>query len=327
MPLAPISPDAPALIADIGGTNARFALLTEPGGAPHAMRTLACADHTDIAAAIEAYLGGTATPRPARAVIAIANPVTGDRVRMTNHHWCFSIEATRRRLGLERLRVLNDFTALALALAHLGPAERLQVGGGVALARAPMALIGPGTGLGVSGLLPAGERGWVALAGEGGHVNFSPADDFEIEILRHARRRFAHVSAERLISGSLGLPNLYLAVAELAGAVPEDLAPAEITARALAGRCPHCARALEVFCAMLGTAAADLALTLGAQGGVYIGGGIVPRFPEFFARSGFRARFEDKGRLGDYLRAIPTFVITAANPALLGAAAVAAELE
>jgi glucokinase len=201
----------------------------------------------------------------------------------------------------------------------LGPDERRQVSEGTAVEKAPIGLIGPGTGLGVSGLVWSGHH-WIPLETEGGHVTFSACDEREWAIYRVLQRRFDHVSPERLLSGP-GLVNLYTALAELEGWSAEDLVPADITDRALTGSCRHCVEVLELFCGMLGTAAGNLALTLGARGGVYIGGGIVPRLGDFFDRSAFRARFEAKGRFSDYLATIPSWVITAANPALRGVAA------
>ena len=308
----------PDLIADIGGTNARFALAT-PDGRIEAERILSGADYPDLVQAATAYLRDIPGPRPCRAAVAAATPVTGDWIQFTNSSWSFSTEAARQALGLERLLILNDFTALALALPLLGPDERRAVGGGTAVAEAPIGLIGPGTGLGVSGLVWSGSH-WRPLETEGGHVTFSATDEREWAVNRILQRRFGHVSPERLLSGP-GLFNLYTALAELEGWPVDDLAPADITERALAGTCPHCMEVLGLFCGALGTAAGNLAITLGARGGVYIGGGIVPRLGEFFARSAFRARFEAKGRFSGYLAAIPTWVITAANPALRGAAA------
>lgn len=306
------------LVADIGGTNARFALVGADRQ-PFAEQIFAGADFPDLATAIAAYLDTRGEPRPRRAAIAVATPVTGDRIQFTNSPWSFSVETTRQKLGLERLLILNDFTALALALPLLGPNERRQVGGGTAVAEAPIGLIGPGTGLGVSGLVWSGHH-WIPLQTEGGHVTFSPANEREWAIYRILRRQLDHVSPERLLSGP-GLVNLYLALAELEGWPAKALAPADITERALAGSCRHCVDVLELFCGALGTAAGNLAITLGARGGVYIGGGIVIRLGDFFDRSEFRARFEAKGRFSDYLAAIPTWVITANNPALRGAAA------
>ncbi|MDZ7622625.1 MAG: glucokinase [Candidatus Competibacteraceae bacterium] len=276
-------------------------------------------DFAGLRDAIEAYLREVDAPRLSRAAIAVATPITGDWVQFTNSPWSFSIEATRRDLGLEQLRVLNDFTALALALPLLGPDERRAVGGGAALANAPIGLIGPGTGLGVSGLVWSGDR-WIPLETEGGHVTFSPANEREWAVGQILQRRFGHVSPERVLAGP-GWVDVYTALAELDGETVEDLTPTEITQRALAGTCSRCLEVQEIFCGALGTAAGNLAITLGALGGVYIGGGIVLRLGEFFDRSAFRARFEAKGRFSAYLAAIPTWVITAANPALRGVAA------
>ncbi|MFO1419853.1 MAG: glucokinase [Candidatus Competibacteraceae bacterium] len=306
------------LVADIGGTNARFARVGADGR-PYAERSLPGADFPGLTAAARAYLDATGGPRPVRAAVAVATPVTGDWIQFTNSDWSFSIEAARRELGLERLTILNDFTALALSLPLLGPDEHRAVGGGTAVPEAPIGLIGAGTGLGVSGLVWSGER-WIPLQTEGGHVTFSAADEREWAISRILQRKFGHVSPERLLSGP-GLVNLHAALAELEGWPAEPLDPADITDRGLTGACPHCRDVLDLFCGALGAAAGNLALTLGARGGVYIGGGIVPRLGDFFDRSAFRARFEAKGRFGGYLATIPTWVITAAHPALRGVAA------
>lgn len=312
--------DGPRLLGDVGGTHARFALETAPGSIA-GVRVLHTGDHPDIAAALRAYLAQEGIASPRHAAIAIANPVEGDRVSMTNHDWSFSIEALRREFGFDTLRVINDFTALALALPFLGEDGRRQIGGGAARPRAAIGLVGPGTGLGVSGLIPAGE-GWTPLASEGGHVSFSPADERELAVLQFAWREHAHVSAERLVSGP-GLELVQRALAARAGAPVEPLDAPQIVARALAGD-ERCRDSVDCFCAMLGTVASNLALTLGALGGVYVGGGIVPRLGEHFDRSPFRARFEAKGRFSAYLERIPTYLITAPHPAFTGAAAVLA---
>jgi len=315
--------DGPRLLADIGGTNARFALESAPG-VLEAVEVLACADHPTLAAAMRAYLDGQAqSGRPRHAAIAIANPVTGDHVRMTNHHWEFSIEALRSDVGLATLVVVNDFTALARSLPHLRAEDKQQIGGGAAVAGAALGLLGAGTGLGVSGLVPCGSS-WTALQSEGGHVTFAPANATEVKILEHAWTEFEHVSAERLLSG-VGLELLYRALAKIRGQADAGLAAPEITRRALAGDCALCDEVVETFCAMLGTVAGNLAITLGAQGGIYIGGGIVPRLGERFARSSFRSRFEHKGRFASYLSQVPTWVITAEYPAFLGVSAILAE--
>lgn len=314
--------DSPRLIADIGGTYARFAVETGPGVfTRHA--SLPCEAHPDFHAAVSAYLATLpADIYIQHAAIAIANPVEGDHVRMTNYHWQFSIEDMRQRLGLVTLVVVNDFTALAMSLPRLAAHERRQVGGGTPRVQSVIGLLGSGTGLGVSGLIPAGD-GWIALGTEGGHVSFSPRDERELAILRHAWTRYPHVSFERLLSGP-GMQLIHEALCLHGGRPAETLSAPEITRRALEAADPACLETLDAFCSMLGTAAANLAVTFGAMGGLYIGGGIVPRLGEYFDRSGFRARFEDKGRFGDYVRAIPTYVITAPNATLLGASAILA---
>jgi glucokinase len=317
----------PRLLADIGGTNARFALELAPGKID-AIEVLACAGYPTLAAALLAYLASPAVAQLGTApikngAIAIANPVIGDLVRMTNHHWEFSIEALRRETGFDTLLVVNDFTALARSLPQLSAGQKRQVGAGVAVAGTPLGLIGAGTGLGVSGLIP-GKDGWTALLSEGGHVSFSPANETEVAILRFAWKEFEHVSAERLLSG-VGIELIYRALADHGGLPGEPLGAAEISRRALAGECALCDEAIEAFCCMLGTIAGNIAITLGAQGGIYIGGGIVPRLGERFDRSGFRARFEHKGRFANYLAQIPTFVITAQYPAFVGVSAILSE--
>ncbi len=314
------------LLADIGGTNARFALETGPGRF-EAIEVLSCQEHASLADAIRAYL---ALPQVAgragglrHAAIAIANPVTGDHVRMTNHHWAFSIEALRQECGFATLVVVNDFSALARSLPHLGEHKR-QIGGGAPVADAPLGLLGAGTGLGVSGLIPApGGAGWTALRSEGGHTSFSPVNELEVAILQYAWREFEHVSSERLLSGA-GVELIYRALSERAGR-PDSLSAPEISRRALEGECAVCDAVLDAFCGMLGTAAGNLAITLGAQGGVYIGGGIVPRLGERFVQSSFRRRFEQKGRFSAYLAQVPTYLITAEYPAFLGVSAILSE--
>lgn len=307
------------LVADIGGTNARFAL-ADAAGQVQGAQTLACDDFVGPAEAALHYLGLVGVSGVAEAAIAVATAVVGDRVALTNRpDWSFSIRALRSQLDLGRLRVINDFTALALALPRLQPEELRQVGGGSPDRACPRAVLGPGTGLGVSGLIPS-PGGWVALAGEGGHVTFGAADTHEIEVQRILSHRFGHVSAERVLSGP-GLVNLYEAYCELAGEPAEELTPAQIADQGLSGQSVLCQRVLHDFCAMLGTLAGNLVLTLGARGGVYIGGGIVPKLGAFFDHSGFRERFEARGRFSTYLAKVPSYVVHAKMPALRGAAA------
>ncbi|HRK40371.1 MAG TPA: glucokinase [Burkholderiaceae bacterium] len=315
------SPLAARLLADVGGTHARFARQNGPGQPLTDVQVLPCADFPDLQAAMRAYLGQLDHGKPVHAAIAIANPVLGDQVTMTNHHWSFSQAALRSAFGLETLKVLNDFTALALALPVLPVAELQQVGGGCGQADAPRALLGAGTGLGVSGLLPDGRGGWLPLQGEGGHVTLPAVLPRERLVADGLARLYGHASAERALSGQ-GLLDICRLLARADGGDADRwTAPAQVTEAALAGSDAHAREALNLFCGFLGSVAGNLALTLGAHGGVYIGGGIVPRLGEWFEQSPFRASFEAKGRFAGYLRAMPVWVITShQSPALLGAA-------
>ncbi len=308
------------VVADIGGTNARFAYLDATGGLSVSI-TFQCEDYAGPEAVVRAYLDAVNLADIDELAMAVATPVHGERITWTNRRdWSFSIAGLKQALGLTRLEVVNDFTALALALPWLTPAECTQVGGDSPVSGATRAVIGPGTGLGVSGLVP-GRREWVPLNSEGGHVRIVPVEARERAMIDVLATQFDRVSAERVITGS-GLVTVYQALAQLDGASRQFTTPAALSEAALAGRDPRAVEALTMICRLLGTVAADLALTLGARGGVYIGGGIVPRLGGFFAASGFRERFEDGGRFSDYLRAIPAYVIDAENPALRGAAAI-----
>ena len=306
-----------SLVADIGGTNARFALVADGTSVAIEPRNLTCADYETLVDATLTYLDMVGLGRPYQAAMSIASPVTGDELNMTNHSWSFSVSETRAALGLRTLKVLNDYTALALALPTLDDGQRIQVGGGSALAGHPMAVLGPGTGLGVSGIVPSGNH-WVPLETEGGHASYGPVNAREQAIIEIMRERLEHVSAESLVSGR-GLSSIYEVISRLERGEGERLAPHEVTERALSGECPIAVETLSVFCGVFGTVAGNLALTLGARGGVYIGGGITLRIVDFFLRSGFRERFEKHGRLTPYLRGIPTYIINTDYPALTGA--------
>jgi len=318
--------DGPRLLADIGGTNARFALEWEPGDI-RSVRVYPGADFPGIVDVIRKYLADEQLAGVQHAAIAIANPVDGDLVQMTNHDWRFSIEATRRAVGFDTLLVVNDFTALAMALPVLTDAQSVQVGTGTRRPNAVIGLVGPGTGLGVSGLVPMGERRWFPLHSEGGHTSFSPTDERQDYVLLYARKYWPHVSFERVVSGP-GIALIYRALAQRNqehqehGRVERDT-PA-VVELALTGD-PLARETLDCFCAMLGTFAGNVAVTLGAMGGVYIGGGVVPRLGDFFAQSSFRRCFEAKGRFESYLKQVPTYVITAEYPAFLGVAAILAD--
>jgi glucokinase len=315
----------PWLVADIGGTNARFGLVSAPGAAVEQVISVHCADYATLEAAACAYLAEVGhrsgeVPKPRVAAFALATAVSGDIVRMTNSPWTVSAAAARTALGAERVILLNDFEALALALPRLAPMDVRVIGGGLINHRLPMAVIGPGTGLGVAACVPTSDGGWAALPGEGGHATLAATDDFEADLLRIVRREHAHVSAERLLSG-LGLPLLYRAVATVRGR-PFDasLAAPDITRLGLQKADASCAETIDTFCAMLGSFAGNVALTVGARGGLLIAGGVAHSLSGFLPLSRFRERFEAKGRFRGYLAPIATGLVVAPHAALAGAA-------
>ena len=309
----------PRLLGDIGGTNARWAWQAAAGAALQHYSAYPCAEFDSVQAVIQQFLHDRQLPRPARVAFGIATAVTGDLIQMTNHHWTFSVLGLQSALGVDRCLVLNDFVAIAAALPLLQASDSRRIGGGDAVPGAPMAVLGPGTGLGVAGLVtgPAGSA--IGIAGEGGHVTLAASTAREAAVLAQLRDRFGHASAERAVSGP-GLLNLYEALCAIDGLACQALQPNDITDRALANSDPLCREALNLFAGFLGSVAGNLALTLGARGGIYIGGGIVPRLGAAFDSLPFRQRFEDKGRFRGYLERIPTAVITMPSPALYGAA-------
>jgi glucokinase len=311
----------PRWLADIGGTNARFGWQEHEGAAISHVLVLPCAQHASLLDAAQCYLHQQGLRAPHCAAFGIANPVTGDAVTMTNHHWKFSVNALREGLGIARLLLLNDFTALALALPQLPRDQLHPIGGGQAVAASAVGLIGPGTGLGVSGLLPLGyQNKWIPINGEGGHVNLSATTELEFSVIQQLQKRYGHVSAERVLSGA-GLVDLYHALCSLKDGQGLGITtPEDVMARALDIPSSTANQALDLFCGFLGGVAGDLALTLGARGGIYIGGGIAPRMIARLEAGPFRTRFESKGRFTRYLQNIPTWVIRSpVSPALQGA--------
>lgn len=304
----------PSLIADIGGTNARFALADKNGITES--RTLLCAEYPTLVDAVRAYLNGVGV-KPKRAAFAIAGPVTGDYFKMTNHHWEFSIEETRKILGLDHFELMNDFKAIAYGVPHLKADDFKQIGGNQkSQPEMPIGIIGPGTGLGVASLVWVNGR-YHPLAGEGGNVTMGARNQRELDLMNHLRRTYRHISAERVCSGK-GLMNLYSAIAALDGhSVPERTAE-EISQAALNKSCAVCVEALDRMMGFLGVAAGNLALTIGAHGGVYIAGGIPAKLGEYFENSPFRGEFEAKGRYEAYMKEIPTYLITHPNIAFVG---------
>ena len=317
-----VGPLWPALVADIGGTNARFALIETPGGAPTQVMWLKNADYPALQAALGDYLARTAGTHPRACCLAVAGPVTGDVFRFSNIAWEASQSALAKEFGFSSLRFVNDFEALAMGVSALQPVELLEFGGGTAIPSAPIAIIGPGTGLGVAGLFPEPDGRWRAVPTEGGHTDFAPITDLEIAILQALRPRFGgRVSAENILSGP-GLAALHETLAMLDGGMIVSLSPPEIIDRGTADRPDStCLTTLRLFCAILGSFAGNVALTTGARGGVVLGGGILPRLRHLLPEGEFRRRFEAKGRMSAYTAAIPTKLILADDTALRGAAA------
>ncbi len=310
------------LVGDVGGTNVRFALADTSGPTPRVTdaESYRCADFAGLEQAVEHYLDrmNARGPRPHAAVVAVAGPVNDGVAALTNGRWRMST-AGLNAVGFSAARLINDYTALALAVRRLG-AEDLGVIGDVRAISTDktIALVGAGTGLGVAAAIRADGAEAIATA-EGGHIAFAPVDETEVEILRLLTDLYGRVSLERILSGP-GLVSLRWALGKIAGQEVEPITPEEIVARALAGQDPLCAQTLDRFCAIYGSAAGDMALVYGALGGVYLGGGIAPRILPWLRDSQFRARFEAKGRFAGYLAPIATQVIMHPFAALLGAA-------
>lgn len=307
------------LVGDIGGTNMRLALAVNSGAAIRLLscRTFSCADFASFEEIIALYAHQAGTGIPDSVAIAVAGPVENGMASLTNGRWNIS-EKALLQFGFGRVKLVNDFMALALAVRHLLPADVAVIGDDIAgIAGEPIGIVGAGTGLGVAILVPNGTAP-IAVATEGGHMSFAPDGETEIEILRLLTQRFGHVSVERVLSGP-GLTNLHWALARMNGGEPDQLSPAEITNRAAAGADLLCVEAVDRFCSIYGRFAGDIALAYGARGGMYLAGGIAPRLLQRLRTGAFRQDFERKGRFSTYVAKIPTKVIIHPYAALLGA--------
>ena len=303
------------LLADIGGTNARFAVLA--GGTVGMVAHMAVRKFGGFREALGAYLGGLPeVDRIGGAILAAAGVVQNGRCALTNSSWVIDADELRAAHGFSTVRLINDFEAVGWALPVLSRDQLLQIGGGEPVAGAPLAALGPGTGLGMAVSIPHA-TGHLVLSSEGGHSTMPGSSSREDAVIARLRQRFGHVSAEHVLSGR-GLENLYEALAALDNLALPPRAAAEITRAGIEGTCPTSRAAVDMFCAMLGTVAGNLALTLGARGGIFIGGGILRHMPDYLVRSPFRACFQDKGRLGKYLEPIPAYLILDEDAAFAG---------
>jgi len=308
------------LVADLGATHLRFGLLQPGALALSAVARYAADDFPTPEAALRRYLAwaGPSGP-PGGSCLAVAAPVEGDRARWTNRDWTLSVASLEDVLDCRRVMLVNDYAAVARLLPALGSARRIQVGGGTAVSGAVMAVLGPGTGLGMAALAREGGHP-VPLASEGGHALLAPTGRVETELLAYLESQQAPVSWERVVSGP-GLVRIYRYLASRGSVAAQALTPVQITADALASRCALCRQALDLFYQLLGSASADLAMMTGARGGVYLAGAMLNSLSGDLLRSGFRARFEQReGRYREYMQAIPTYLLAVAEPGLLGAA-------
>ena len=304
-------------VADVGGTNIRVARVTDSGVTD--IKKYMCNDFASIDLAITQYFEDTPEHNFSQGCIAIACPVLGDQVVMTNHSWAFSQNALRSQLKLDALFVINDFTAVAHSLPVLSEDQVVQIGEGTPKENGNIAVFGPGTGLGVEHITMT-STGWQTLDGEGGHVDFAPVDETDVVVWRHLQSTLGRASAEEVMSGR-GLHNIYTALANDASAPVAFTEPAQITEAALNGTCELAEATLTQFCRIMGSFAGNIALNMATTGGIFIGGGIANRFPEFIQNSDFRARFEAKGQMKHYVKDIPTYLIAEPDHGLLGAAA------
>lgn len=304
-------------VADVGGTNIRVARVSESGVTD--IKKYMCNDFASIDLAIAQYFSDMSEHSFTQGCIAIACPVLGDQVVMTNHSWAFSQNALRSQLKLDALFVINDFTAVAHSLPVLSKEQVVQIGEGTAKENGNIAVFGPGTGLGVEHITMT-STGWQTLDGEGGHVDFAPVDETDVVVWRHLQTTLGRASAEEVMSGR-GLHNIYTALANDASAPVAFTEPAQITEAALNGTCELAEATLTQFCRIMGSFAGNLALNMATTGGIFIGGGIANRFPEFIQNSDFRARFEAKGQMKHYVKDVPTYLIAEPDHGLLGAAA------
>ena len=315
---------SPYIVADIGGTNARFGLVTGLSSDHlklkiEQQRTYPSNNFDNLEQVTRHYMESLGDVTLSGACLAVAGPVTGDSVRLTNLNWAFSMSDVKRALNLPKLKVINDFAAYAYATPYIDSSNIISLNEGQAIKGCPIAVVGPGTGFGVAALVPNGNS-WTVLPTEGGHITLSSKTPLQQEVIQALSTEFSHISIETLLSGP-GLINLYRGLTKVEGVSPESLKASQISQRALQQPSSLEYRCLKLFCCWLGQSCGDLALALGARGGVYLGGGILLRFSDFLISSDFMNRFLAKGQMQEYLHQMPVKLVTEGNSALSGAAA------
>jgi glucokinase len=309
------------VLADVGGTNVRFAVLRN--GTLGSVAHLTVAGHPLFSDALAAFLANQAERKTIRrGLLGVAGVVEGKRCVLTNNQWLIDADELCARFGFSEIQLVNDFEAIAWSLPHLVSKDLCMLGGYESKPDAPMVVLGPGTGLGMAAFIPR-KQGGIVVRSEGGHATLPSGSLREDAVIEKLRQQFGYVSAERALSG-LGLSNLYRVLASLEALTVPERSAAEITQAAVAGSCANSRAAVDTFCALLGAVAGNLALTFGAQGGVFIAGGIIPHLRDYLLQSQFRSRFEAKGRMKPYLASIPVYLVLHHDPAFIGLQALAA---
>lgn len=311
----------PILVGDIGGTNARFALLVDSHAEPKEFPVVQTADYATIDDAIEQTVLNHTSIRPRSAILAVAGPVDGDEIDLTNCDWVVRPKQMIANLGFEDVTVLNDFEAQALAVVSIDKDYLHQIGGNDEEIVATRVVLGPGTGLGVAGLVRT-SKAWVPVPGEGGHIDIGPRSARDYEVFPHIETIEGRVAAEQILCGR-GLRNLYLAICAADKVTPVLDTPPEITAAGLNRSNAQAVETLELFVTYLGRIAGDLALVFKAHGGVYLSGGIPQRILSALQAGSFRAAFEDKAPHSHFMREIPVRVVVHPLAALSGLSAFA----
>lgn len=302
------------LVADIGGSNARFACYNTKQNQLSDVEVFHCNDYDHAIDAIDAYLSNK--DKPSYACFAVAAPIMGDEVKWINNNWHFSIQALQKHYQFKHLNIINDFDAIAYSILALTKNDFIQIGAQTPVENGPISILGPGTGFGNAVLLPQSKT---VISSQGGHSGFAPASELEFDIFRWAQQKSIGLSRENFVSG-MGIVNTYHALCDIHKDKAIYHEAADITDKALSVQADKlCKLTLEVFCSFLGNIAGDQALSAGATGGVYIAGGITKRFIPFVEQSAFRPRFENKGLISHYVKAIPTYVLSSEHPGLLGA--------